>query len=339
MLSKEFLIEQKQCCGKGCFMCPYLPQHKQGSKKIMNRMGYACINMELSNQKPKIYTGRSMIKRTFKDKGIEYASQLGLDNCKDLFTIIKWNNENGFDFFRITSNLFPWCSEYELSDMPDYKEICDVLSDVGNYVKKNKMRITSHPGPFNVLTSPHPHVVDNCIKDLSIHGEVFDLMNLSRTPYNKINIHIGGVYGDKTSAMERFCTNFHRLPESVKSRLTVENDDKASMYSVVDLYEGVYKVIGIPIVFDYHHHAFCTGGLSEEDALEVAISTWPTDIVPVVHYSESRQREQEDPKIRPQAHSDYVIDYIDTYGNEVDIMVEAKAKELAVLKYKEIHNV
>ena len=305
----------------------------------MNQMGYACINETLANQKPKVYTGRSMIKRTFKAKGINYASQLGLDNCKDLFTIVKWNNENGFKFFRITSNLFPWSSEYELSDMPDYKEICNILSNVGDYVKENQMRITSHPGPFNVLTSPHPHVVTNCIKDLSIHGEVFDLIGLSRTPFNKINIHIGGAYGDKPSAMKRFCTNFHRLPESVKSRLTVENDDKASMYSVVDLYEGVYKVIGIPIVFDYHHHKFCTGGLSEEDALEVAISTWPTDIIPVVHYSESRSKEYEDPKIRPQAHSDYVLDYIDTYGNEVDIMVEAKAKELAVLRYKKIHEI
>ena len=303
----------------------------------MNRMGYACINMQLSNQKPRVYTGRSMIKRTFKSKGINYASELGLQNCKDLLEIIKWNHDNGFNFFRITSNLFPWCSEYKLSDMPDYDEICDVLSNAGSYATTNDIRITCHPGPFNVLTSPHEHVVENCIKDLTTHGEVFDLMNLSRTPYNKINIHIGGAYGDKVSSMERFCENFHRLPDSVKSRLTVENDDKASMYSVVDLYEGVYCKIGIPIVFDYHHHRFCNGGLSEEDALEVAISTW-NNIVPVVHYSESRNIEQEDNKIRPQAHSDYVYDYIDTYGNRVDIMVEAKAKELAVLKYKEIHN-
>ena len=303
----------------------------------MNRMGYACINMQLSSQKPRIHTGRSMIKRTFLSKGIDYASQLGLDNCKDLLEIIKWNNENGFNFFRITSNLFPWSSEYDLKDMPDYEEICDILSEAGRYAIDNDIRITSHPGPFNVLTSPHEHVVENCIKDLSIHGEVFDMMGLSRTPYNKINIHIGGAYGDKKSAMERFCENFHRLPESVKTRLTVENDDKASMYSVVDLYEGVYCKIGIPIVFDYHHHRFCTGGLTEEDALEVAISTW-NNITPVVHYSESRNIEQEDDKIKPQAHSDYVYDYIDTYNNRVDIMVEAKAKELAVLKYKEIHN-
>ena len=302
----------------------------------MNRMGYACINMTLAKQKPKVYTGRSMIKRTFQEKGIEYASQLGLDNCRDLFTIIKWNNEHDFKFFRITSNLFPWSSEYKLSDLPDYTEICNILSDIGTYVSDNDMRITSHPGPFNVLTSPHPHVVDNCITDLSIHGEVFDLMNLPRTPYSKINIHIGGVYGDKVSAIDRFCKNFHRLPDSVKTRLTVENDDKATMYSVKDLYDGVYCKIGIPIVFDYNHHKFCTGELSEQQALELAISTWG-NITPVVHYSESRSIEQEDDKIRPQAHSDYVLDYIDTYDNRVDIMVEAKAKELAVLKYKELH--
>ena len=301
-------------------------------------MGYACINMQLSNNKPKVYTGRSMIKRTFLSKGIDYASQLGLDNCKDLYKILEWNHENGFNFFRITSNLFPWSSEYKLEDMPDHWEIAGILGEIGKYVDEHDIRITSHPGPFNVLTSPHEHVVENCINDLSIHGEVFDMMGLSRTPYNKINIHIGGVYGDKKSAMERFCKNFERLPNSVKSRLTVENDDKASMYSVVDLYEGVYCKIGIPIVFDYHHHRFNTGGLSEEDALEVAISTWG-DVIPVVHYSESRNIEQEDDKIRPQAHSDYVYDYIDTYDNRVDIMVEAKAKELAVLKYKEVHGI
>ena len=302
----------------------------------MNRMGYACINMTLSEQKPKVYTGRSMIKRTFQEKGIEYASQLGLDNCRDLFTIIKWNKENGFNFFRITSNLFPWSSEYDLHQLPDYDKIREILHDIGNYVSVHNIRLTSHPGPFNVLTSPHEHVVENCITDLSIHGRVFDLMNLPRTPYSKINIHIGGVYGDKVSAMDRFCKNFHRLPDSVKTRLTVENDDKATMYSVKDLYDGVYCKIGIPIVFDYHHHKFCTGDLSEQQALELAISTWG-DVVPVVHYSESRSKEKMDESIRPQAHSDYVLDYIDTYGNKVDIMVEAKKKELAVLKYKELH--
>ena len=137
--------------------------------------------------------------------------------------------------------------------------------------------------------------------------------------------------------MKRFVKNFPRLPESVSSRLTLENDDKASMYSVKDLYYGIYKQCGVPIVFDYHHHRFCDGGMSEKEALEMAISTWPKDIVPVVHYSESRSTEQLDESIRPQAHSDYVYDYIDNYGHDIDVMIEAKHKELAVTKYKSIH--
>ena len=117
------------------------------------------------------------------------------------------------------------------------------------------------------------------------------MMGLSKTPYNKINIHIGGAYGDKPAAMERFCKNFERLPESVQSRLTVENDDKASMYSVKELYNGIYKRIGIPIVFDYHHHKFCTGDLSEKSIWNWSCSV-AEGIKAVVHYSESRSAER-----------------------------------------------
>ena len=123
----------------------------------------------------------------------------------------------------------------------------------------------------------------------------------------------------------------------MKSRLPVENDDKQSMYSVKELYHGVYSNIGVPIVFDFHHHRFCDGGLSEQEALELAISTWPKGITPVVHYSESRSKERLDESIKPQAQSDYVYDYINTYGHDIDIMVEAKHKELAVERYLDIH--
>ena len=300
-------------------------------------LGYACINMTLGEQKPKITTNRSMIKKTFLAKGIEYAGELALLNCRDLFEILKWNLKNDIKFFRLSSDIFPWASEYNIEDLPQYGRIKTILNGCGNYARKNGIRLTSHPGPFNVLVSPREHVVKNTITDLTNHGKVFDLLGLDRTPYNKINIHCNGVYGDKQSALDRFCKNFELLPESVQKRLTVENDDKASMYSVKDLMY-IHERIGIPIVFDYHHHRFCDGGLSEKEALEMAMSTWPKGIVPVVHYSESRSKERLDESIRPQAHSDYVYDYIDTYGNDVDIMVEAKAKELAVQRYKELHS-
>ena len=314
---------------------------------MVNKIGYACISMQLSyptkyGNKPRgtqpITTNRSMIRRTFDEKGVDYASELCLQNVKDLHQLIQWNIVNGYDFYRLSSDMAPWKTEYEWDDLKDIDEIKKWFHSAGTIAKTHGVRLTAHPGPFNVLVSPNEQVVENTIKDLTIHGDEFDMMGLSRTPYNKLNIHCNGVYGDKLSAMDRFCKNFERLPESVQTRLTVENDDKASMYSVKDLMY-IHERIGIPIVFDYHHHKFCTGDLSEREALELAISTWPDDIVPVVHYSESRSKEQLDESIRPQAHSDYVIDYIDTYGHNVDIMVEAKHKELAVNKYKELHNV
>jgi len=295
-------------------------------------LGYACINMTLGGQKPKITTNRSMIKKTFIDKGIDYAGELSLLNSRDLCEIVKWNVENGINFFRISSDIFPWASEYNIEDLPQYQRIKTVLSSCGNYTRDNRVRLTSHPGPFNVLVSPREHVVQNTITDLTNHGKVFDLLGLDRTPYNKINIHCNGVYGDKQSALDRFCKNFELLPESVQTRLTVENDDKASMYSVKDLMY-IHERIGIPIVFDYHHHKFCTGDMTEQEALELAISTWPKGITPVVHYSESKALHENNQKLKPQAHSDYINNLPSTYGNNVDIMVESKAKELSILPH------
>jgi UV DNA damage endonuclease len=295
-------------------------------------IGYACINMTLGEQTPKITTNRSMVKKTFTQKGISYASELALQNSRDLFEILKWNVANNIKLFRISSDMFPWASEYNLEDLPDYNKISNILKGCGTYAKENGLRINSHPGPFNVLVSPNPKVVQNTIIDLELHGKVFDMMGLSKTPYNNINIHCNGVYGDKISAMDRFCENFEKLSDSVKKRLTIENDDKASMYSVVDLMY-IHKKIGIPIVFDYHHHLFCTGDLSERQALELASTTWPVGITPEVHYSESKALHEENSKLKPQAHSDYIKQLPNLYGNIVDIMVEAKAKELAILPF------
>ena len=295
-------------------------------------LGYACINMTLGKQKPKVTTNRSMIKRTFEERGIDYASELALENVRDLFQILKWNNENGIKLFRLSSEMFPWASEYNLEELPHYLRIKTLLQGCGHYAKTNGIRITSHPGPFNVLTSPREKVVENTITDLEIHGKIFDLLGLEKSHYNKINIHCNGVYGDKKSAMDRFCDNFQRLSPSVQSRLTVENDDKASMYSVKDLMY-LHEKIGIPIVFDYHHHKFCTGDLSEEEALKLAISTWPKNIKPIVHYSESKALHEENEKLKPQAHSDYINELPDLYGTDVDVMVESKAKELAILPF------
>jgi UV DNA damage endonuclease len=289
----------------------------------MMNLGYACINMTMGK---KVTTNRAMVKRTFQTKGLDYVSELALANAKDIIKILEWNRMNGIKFFRLSSALIPWGDHIDITQLKDYKEIKSELKKAGDFAKFHNMRITSHPGPFVVLTSPKEEVVTNAIADLELHAKVFDMMGLSKTPYNKINIHCNGVYGDKQSAMNRFCKNFKRLSSSVRSRLTVENDDKATMYSVLDLMY-IHQKIGIPIVFDYHHHKFCTGGLTEEEAMKLAASTWPDGITPIVHYSEPKEGN------KPQAHADYIKEIPDTYGVDVDIMVEAKAKELAILPF------
>ena len=295
------------------------------------KLGYACINMTLQATDG-ITTNRGMRQKTFNEKGLDYVSELALQNCRDLVTIIKWNEEFGIRQFRMSSDIFPWMAYYDFKDLPDYTRIVNLLKGVGTLAAKYGHRLTFHPGHFNALGSPNPVVVEKTIKELNQHSEIMDLIGLTISPYNKINIHVGGAYGDKEATLQRWIDNYNKLNYNTRKRLTVENDDKENMYSVKELYEGIYKKCGVPIVFDFYHHKFCTGGLTEQEALELALSTW-NGITPCTHYSESRRKEQLDESIKAQAHSDLIYEKIPTYGNEFDCVVEAKHKEMAVLNY------
>ena len=292
------------------------------------RIGYACINTTLAEQK--IQVNRSMVKRTFVEKGLSYASELALQNVTDLATIIDWNIAHNLGLYRMSSDMFPWMSEYELTALPDFLKIKACLHATGAKVREHGLRLTFHPGPFNVLASPDPGVIAKTIKELRQHAEIMDLLELPRTPFSKINIHIGGAYGDRSTALRRFISNLSHLPDNVSSRLTVENDDKANMFSVTDLL-SVHEATGVPVVFDYHHHIFRTGDLTQEEAMTLAYETWPKGITPVVHLSSSR-RKFEDPLASDTAHADFIYEPIMCYGMDVDLMIEAKAKEQAAMR-------
>ena len=294
-------------------------------------LGYACINTGLSANK--IMTNRTMRRKTFEAKGLDYVSELALANVKDLETIVKWNNEHRIKLFRLSSQIFPWSDDYKLSDLKDDAEICDRMFNIGNIATQAGQRLTLHPGPYNCLASPNQKVVEKTIRELNCHSEQFNMMGFEPSPYNKINIHVGGAYGDKEATLKRFCMNFYSLRDDTQKRLVIENDDSPNEYSVYDLYYGVYKEIGIPITFDYFHHKFNTGNLTEEEALKMAARTWPEGVTQCCHYSESRRKEKLDESIRPQAHSDIIYDKIDTYGLEPDIVIEAKLKEQAIFNY------
>jgi UV DNA damage endonuclease len=293
-------------------------------------LGYACINTALSANK--IFTNRTMRRKTFDANGEDYVSDLALANIKDLKTIVQWNNEMKIKLFRLSSQIFPWSDEYNVKDLKDYDEIAKLMLEIGKIAKDAGQRLTMHPGPYNCLASPTQKVVEKTIRELNFHSEQFNMMGYDPSPYNKINIHVGGAYGDKKGTLDAFCHNFKLLNEDTKKRLVIENDDSPNEYSVNDLYWGIHKRIGIPITFDYFHHKFNTGTLTEEEALRMAATTWPKEITQCCHYSESRRKEKLDESIRPQAHSDLIYEKIQTYGLEPDIVIEAKLKEQSIFK-------
>lgn len=298
---------------------------------MATQYGYCCINMTLKEES-NIYIGRSMIKRTFLEKGISYAAELAEANVRDMIELIKWNEKHGIKLYRMSSDMFPWMSEYEFSDLPNYAKIGTLLKGAGALAQKYGQRLTFHPGPFDVLASLNPNVVTKTIKDLNKHGELMDLMGLPRTPYAAINIHVNTTQGGKEEALQRFVDNFELLDDSVKTRLVVENDDKEKQYTTEDLYEGVYSKIGIPITFDYHHHWCHPGKLTQEEALKLAAKTWG-DTKQLVHFSSCKTIHEDASQTNKRAHADYVYEFINDYGLDLDVEIEAKAKELAVQKY------
>jgi len=300
----------------------------------MRRYGYCCINMTLGEGKKetRITTNRSMVKKTFIERGLSYASETALLNAKDLIKVIRWNNENGIKMYRMSSDIFPWASEYEYTDLPDFEAIRIALKQAGDEAKAGGQRLTFHPSPYGVLASLRDDVVTNAIKDLRQHAEIMDLMGLDQSFFYPINIHVNTTKPTKEEAAERFCQNYALLPDTVKKRLVVEVDDKKSQYTAVDLYHMVHSKIGIPVTFDYLHNKCNPSHLDEKEALALCLSTWPEGVPAITHYSDSR-KDHEDPLCKEVAHSDWIHNKIPTYGMDFDIELEVKLKEVALLEY------
>jgi UV DNA damage endonuclease len=296
-------------------------------------IGYCCISMGINEGKKKkdhILVNRGLVKKTFDSKGLPYVSELIVLNLQDTIKVIDWNIKNNILVYRMSSDSFPWMTHYRFEDLPNFDKIKNLLKKIGDLIKFSGMRVSYHPGPFNVLGSENPDVITKTIDELNKHAELMDLMELEKSNYYPINIHIGTTKPNHQVAMDRFCQGFNLLSDSCKKRLTVENDDSPTQYSVQMLYNGIYRKIGIPIVFDQFHFLYGPQDQSMEDALKLALSTWK--VKPLTHMSSSRKLE--DSKSKSTAHADYIYESIQTYDCDFDIEIEAKAKDLAVLKYR-----
>jgi len=304
----------------------------------MRRLGYCCISLGINQGKPKkdhISVNRTMVRRTFDQRGLGYVSELAIQNIDDCRRLLKYNLSRGITLYRMSSDMFAFMGFYEFKDLPRFDVILRKLEELGDFIKANDIRVSFHPGPFDVLASENPAVVTKTITDLERHAQIFDMMRLDRSHYYPINIHINTTKPSREAASKRFCDAFLMLSESCRSRLTVENDDSPSQYSVKFLYDHVYLKTGIPIVFDQHHFRFGPQDQTLEEALRMAVSTW--NVTPVTHMSSSRSIE--DSTAVKTAHADYIYEKIETFDLEFDIEIEAKAKDLALFKYiKDFHS-
>lgn len=251
-------------------------------------------------------------------------AELCRTNADALLASLQFCAAHGIGAFRINSQILPVKTHpgagYDVRELPGGKDIIARFRACGEFARKHDVRLSFHPDQFVVLNSPNPKTLAHSLSELDYQAEVAEWVGA-----DTINIHGGGAYGDKAAALESLRRNIERLPKPVRSRLTLENDDK--VYTPSDLLP-VCKDTGVPLVYDVHHHRCLPDGLSVAEATKRARETWKAE--PLFHIS-SPIEGWDGPK--PQRHHDYIdaSDFPKEWlGWPLTVEVEAKAKELAV---------
>ncbi|MDA8165404.1 MAG: UV DNA damage repair endonuclease UvsE [Desulfobacteraceae bacterium] len=258
-------------------------------------------------------------------------SALCLHNARSLGQALGYAAAHGIGAFRALSQFFPLYTHpelgYGLDELPAASAIRVELAQIARFRAAHGLRLSFHPDQFIVLSSPKPEVAANAGRELAYQTLVAELVGAE-----VINVHAGGAYGNKQEALARFAKHFRELPEGVRSRLTVENDDRT--FTVRDLLPLCAET-GIPLVYDVHHHRCLPDGLSEGEATRLAAATWErTGREPYFHLSSPRHGWGSG---RPRPHADYIdpADFPACWrGLDATVDVEAKAKELAVRRLK-----
>lgn len=278
------------------------------------KVGYPCINRTLSCK-----ADRTFRLQSYSEERFRWTVENNL-NC--LQHILEYNQQHGLLFFRITSDLIPFAS-HPVCTFPWQNTYQSTFEKLGGFIQKNQMRISMHPDQFIVLNSPRKEVVERSIAELMYHAEVLDLLKLDSSA--KIQLHLGGVYGDITKSMQRFIDVYSSLDDSVKRRLVIENDDRS--YRVSDCL-SVSKKIDVPVLFDYFHHNLLHHHEMVADVLVDVSATWSSnDGIPMVDYSSQKPHE------KPGRHADHIdsTDFkkfiAETKPFDFDVMLEIKDKE------------
>jgi len=283
------------------------------------KIGYPCINRGIGCSSNSTFRLASYTEERLVQK-VE-------NNLNCLSKILQYNVQHGFYFFRISSDLVPFAS-HPVCTFDWAGHFRGQFRKVGEFIKNHNIRISMHPDQFVIINGLKDDVVERSVRELEYHCTVLDKMGLDSTA--KIQIHLGGVYGDKHSAIDRFIENYNSLSKTLKSRLVIENDDRS--YSLEDCL-SVHEKIGIPVIFDVFHHQCLNNGEKVRQGLKISSTTWKkSDGIPMVDYS-SQQRGQ-----RPGSHAKTLDIAIfkkfvqETRGLDFDLMLEIKDKETSALK-------
>lgn len=299
----------------------------------MLKLSLCCISNTLAARGVKFQT---MTYQRFaslnRGEAISILSARILNNFRVNHQTIKFCVNSGYAGYRMSSSLMPLLDHPDvnlsLDELPDFDEIVDELDATGKTIKSTGIRISAHPSEYISLTSEDERVIQNSVRDLSMHGELFDLLDLPRSPWAPLNIHIRKD-GAPEAISERFWANYGRLPASVRSRLVLENNDNAKgVWSIKNLHTFLYLRYEFPITFDNLHHKMLPGGLDEREAFELAYSTWPC--VPIFHYSEGVGGTRN--------HADYPVGVPNGFDRDVFWDCELKQKDYAINKILEKTN-
>jgi UV DNA damage endonuclease len=253
-------------------------------------------------------------------------SALCLANAKALLSGLEYCAVHGIGGFRVNSQILPLRTHpragYRVAELHASRQIVAAFRKCGQYARSHGLRLTFHPDQFVLLSSPRPDVTRSSVAELRYQAEVAEWVNA-----DVINIHGGGAYGDKPAALARLSKALARLPERVRRRLTLENDDR--VYTPRDLLP-LCRAEGVPLVYDVHHHRCLPDGYSVAQATDLALATWNRE--PLFHVSSPKDGWR---KPDPRRHHDYINprdfprEWMD---KELTVEVEAKAKELAVMR-------
>lgn len=278
------------------------------------RIGYPCINRSIGCSANKTFR----LALYSEERLIETVAA----NLACLQKILAWNAERGILFFRITSDLVPFAS-HPVCTFRWQEHFRSELSETGEFIRKSGTRISMHPDQFIILNAPDKEVVARSIAELAYHASVLDGMGLDATA--KIQLHIGGVYGDKEASLARFARVYESLDPAIRRRLVIENDDQR--FTAADCLE-IHEQTGIPVLFDVFHHACNNAGEDVKDVLLKTGETWGmADGIPMVDYSSQH------PDKRPGSHADHIDagDFLSflrvSRSCDRDIMLEIKDKE------------